>query len=56
MTKTSDVLSVNANPMTQLLNNMRRCWNHVCLLEELKNYQGGKKPHAKTVAWSYDME
>ena len=21
-----------------------------------ENYQGGKTPHAKTVAWSYDME
>ena len=26
------------------------CWSN------WKNYQGGKKPHAKTVAWSYDLE
>ena len=25
------------------------------LLEQLKNYQGRRKPHAKTVAWSHDV-
>ena len=30
--------------------------NHEFLLEQLKNYQGGKKPYAKKVALSYDME
>ena len=35
---------------------LKKSLNHVFLLEQLKNYHGGKKPHAKTVAWSYDME
>ena len=39
---TWDALSVNANRMKQLLKNIRRCLNHVCLLEQLKNYQDGK--------------
>ena len=33
---------MNANRMIQLLNNQRRCLNHVFLLEQLKNYQDGK--------------
>ena len=40
--KTWDVLNVNANQMKRLLNNIRRCLNHVFLLEQLKSYQGGK--------------
>ena len=35
---------------------MRRCLNHVFLLEQRKNYRGVKKPHTKTVIWSCDME
>ena len=53
---TVDVLNVNGNQMKRLLNNIRRRLNHVCLLERLKSYQGWEKPHAKTMAWSYDME
>ena len=36
--------------------NTEKFSNHEFLLEQLKNYQGGEKPHAKTVTWSYDME
>ena len=50
-----DLLNINANQMKQLLDKMRRCLNHVFLLEQLRNF-GVRKPHAKTVAWSYDME
>ena len=31
------------------------CLDHVFLLEQLKNYQGWEKPHAKAVAWSHDV-
>ena len=41
-TNTWDVLSVNAIRMKRLSNNMRKCLNHVFLLEELKNYRNGK--------------
>ena len=37
-----DVLSVNANRMKPLSNNIRRGLNHVFLLEQLKHYQVGK--------------
>ena len=30
-----------------------RCSNHGSLLEQLKHYMGGRKRHAKTVAWWY---
>ena len=30
--------------------------NHVFLLEQLKKFPRKEKPHAKTVAWPYDME
>ena len=53
---TWDVLSVNANQMKQLSNNIRRCLNHVFLLEQLKKLPGWEMLHAKTVAWSYDVE
>ena len=36
------VLDVNADQRKQLLNNVRRCLNHVFLPEQLKNCQGGK--------------
>ena len=38
------------------VNNTETCSNHEFLLEQLKNYQGREKPHAKAVAWSYDTE
>ena len=50
-----DVPNVNANRMKSLLKNVQRCLNHVCLQEQLKITRVGK-PHAKTGAWSYDME
>ena len=34
----------------------RKSSNHESLLEQLKLFQGGEKPHAQTVVWSYDME
>ena len=43
------------NLTKSLLNNTEKCLNHEFLLEQLKNYQGREKPHAKAVAWSYDM-
>ena len=42
-------------PDGKLWRNIQRCLNHVFLLEQLKNYWGGKS-HAKTAACSYDME
>ena len=33
-----------------------KCPNHEFPLEHLKNYQDGKIVHAKTVAWSCDVE
>ena len=36
--------------------NTQRCLNHVFLQDQRNNYLGAKKPHAKTIAWSYDME
>ena len=51
-----DVLNVHANRMKSLLRKIKRCLNHVFLLEQLKSYHCGEKPHAKTFAWSHDME
>ena len=50
-----DVLNVNANQMKSLLNSIQRCSNHVFLLEQRK-FTGMGNSHAKTVAWSCDME
>ena len=47
--------SMNANRPKLLLRRTEKCSNHEFLLEQLKNYQGGKT-QTKTVAWSYDME
>ena len=49
-----DALNVNANRMNSL-STTKKCLPHVFLLEQQRNYQG-EKLHAKTVAWSYDME
>ena len=38
------------------LSSTERCSSHECLLEQLKSYQSWDKPHAKAVAWSYDVE
>ena len=46
--------NVNAHQMRRLLNNIRRCFIHVFLLQRLKNYPVGKS--LNTLAWSYDME
>ena len=51
-----DAINVNANRMKLLLRNIQRCVNHVFLLEQLKKLPGCETPHAKTVAWSYEME
>ena len=37
-----DVLGVNANRLTSLLENIQRCLNHVFLLDQLDKYQGEK--------------
>ena len=50
-----DALNVNANQTKSILNNTEKCSNHVFLLDQLKNYHGRRKPHAKAVAWSHDM-
>ena len=39
---TWDALTVNANRMKILWNNTKKCLNYVFLLEQLKNYRGGK--------------
>ena len=39
--------------MKSFLRTKQKCLNNAPLLEQLKSYQ---KPHAKTVAWSCDME
>ena len=49
------VLNVSEKRMKQLLNNTR-CLNHVFLMEQRKNYRRWQRPHAQTVASSYDME
>ena len=53
---TWDALSVNANRMKQLLNNLRRCLNQVFLPLQRQKLPGWEKLHAQTAAWSYDME
>ena len=50
-----DVLSW-CKPNETLIEQHKEMLNHAFLLGQLKNYQGGGKPHARTVAWSYDME
>ena len=55
-TYTWDVLHVTANRAEVLLLYAYRCSNHESLLEQLKNDLAGRKSHAKTVAWSYNME
>ena len=47
---------MNANRIKSLLSNTQKCLNHVLLLEQLKKLPGWEKPHAKAVAWSYDIE
>ena len=37
-----DVLTMNANRMKSLLGNTKKCLNHVFLLDQLQNYQGGR--------------
>ena len=54
-TCTGDALSGNRNRMKQSLNSTQRCLSHAFLLEQQKITRW-EKPHAKTVAWSYDME
>ena len=51
-----DALNVNANRTKSLLTNAETCSNHQFLLRQLKNCHRGRKPHAKTVAWSHDVE
>ena len=51
-----DALNVNANRTKLLLTNTETCSNHEVLLGQTKNLPGWEKPHAKTVAWSYDLE
>ena len=50
-----DVLNVNANRTISPLTEMQRCLNHVFLLEQLKNYRGGKsltqKPCRGSTTW-----
>ena len=48
--------NVNASRTKVLLRHTEKCSNHEFLLEQLKDLPEWKKPHAKTVAWSHDME
>ena len=53
----SDALNVNASRTKLLLASTGTCRITKFLLEQLKNYRDGRnRPHAETVAWSYDME
>ena len=54
-TYTWDALNVNASRTKLLLSNIRKCLNHVFLLEQLKNTRVGKT-HLQTVMWSHDTE
>ena len=47
---------MNANRIKRFLNKIRRCLTHVLLLGATEKLHGWEKLHAKTVAWSYDME
>ena len=47
---------MNANRIKRFLNKIRRCLTHVLLLGATEKLPGWEKLHAKTVAWSYDME
>ena len=47
---------MNANRMKLLLSKIKKCLNHVFLLVLSAKLSGVGKPHAKTVAWSYDTE
>ena len=57
---TWDALSVNVNRMKQLLDNMRRCLNHVFLLVQQKNYRDGKnlthKPWRGLTTWNCQIK
>ena len=46
---------MNANRTKILLRKSKRCSNHEFLQEQLTKLPGCEKPHAKTVAWSYDV-
>ena len=49
-----DALNGNANQMRPSLDSTQKCWNNVFLLKQ-KKFPGCQKPHAQTVAWTYDM-
>ena len=49
-----DALNANVNRTKTFSINLEQCSNREFLPEQLKNHQGGT--HAKTVAWSCDME
>ena len=49
-----DVHNVNAKRNESIVVDFKKCSNHQFLLEQLKTYLDGEKPHAQTVAWSYD--
>ena len=50
-----DALNVNAHQMKQSLTRKQRCLSHVFSAGATRK-SAWQKPHAKTVAWSYDME
>ena len=43
-------------PNEDIVNRKKKCSNHECLLGATLKLPEWQKPHAKTVAWSYDME
>ena len=57
---TLDVLNVNVNRMQLILKNLRRCLNHIFLLEQLKNYRRERsvtqKPDRGPMTWKDMLE
>ena len=54
--QTRDVLNVNAKQKKQLLNKKNKMFEPRISAGATEKLPGWKKPHAKTVEWSYDME
>ena len=51
-----DAFKVNANRTKLLLLRTEKCSNHEFSVGATEKLPGWEEPHAKTVAWSYDME
>ena len=47
---------MHVNRTKLLLSSTQKMFESKIFAGATENYQVGKKPHAQTVAWSYDME